>query len=545
MEDTRDLKQLTALQHVSILEDGTSFQGKYRILSLLGTGGFGQVYRARQKSTGQDVAIKVIQPLAADTPTVERKLMARFSREMQLCAELHHPNIVRLIDSGEANQRPFTVFAFVPGDDLSTVLRKEKRLDPVEAAHLMCQVLDALGAAHAREMVHRDLKPGNIMITNTGARRNAMVLDFGIGVYIDAPLESDMTTVTESKDLLGTPAYSAPEQLRGAGPSTRSDLYSWGLVFLECLTGQRVMSGTSLSDVLYKQLGPEPIPLPGFLADHPLGQILGRVMEKDVDLRQVTANGLLRDMDACEFTSLRSVARPTERMQQVGSEQTLEAPPRSGDEPTTDRSGDAFVWSFGVCERHQLTVVDCLFPSGSSGSLDLDDLDSLVHRRMTLCAEMARKHQGCVGRAHGERHQIYFGYPAAREDDALRAARAALEMVRSIGKQGDSEQCVQIGIHGGEVITRQAEEAARLSLEDVVGLAPKVAALLGDRAEPDTVLISAAIQQLLQGRFDATPAGELRLAPDRSLSIFRLGEEVEDDTTSEAATRLADTVDGV
>ena len=327
------------------------------------------------------------------TAATDKKLKARFLREMQLCARLHHPNIVRLLNSGETlNGKPYTVFAYVQGDDLADVLARERKLDPVEAAHLMGQVLDALGAAHARDMVHRDLKPGNIMISTTGARRNAMVLDFGIGVYAKRALDDEMTQVTETRELIGTPTYAAPEQLRGASPSIRSDLYSWGLVFLECLTGQRVMDGASLSQVLYKQLGPEPIPIPKYIRRHPVGEILAKVTDKDLKGRDVTAESLLYALDDCDFTDLRRKLRDSEA---VGTAETLDSIEvglgASGQPKALEQTGEMYVWTQGVGERRMLTIVDCLFPSGGSGSVDLEDLDSLVQRRMACSSWWGRR----------------------------------------------------------------------------------------------------------------------------------------------------------
>ncbi len=535
MEETRDLEGVPVRapsKPETLLQTGTTFQSQYEIMTLLGEGGFGQVYKARQLSTGQLVAIKVIQPLRG-TPTAEKKINARFTREMQLCADLNHPNIVPLVDTGETESgKPFTVFAFVPGDDLADVLGREGKLDPVEAQHLMGQVLDALGAAHAREMVHRDLKPGNIMVSPTGARRNALVLDFGIGVYAKQPLDDEMTQVTETRELIGTPAYAAPEQLRGELPSVRSDLYSWGLVMLECLTGQRVMDGASLSQVLYKQFGPEPIPIPKYIRRHPVGELLRKVLDKDLKGREVSAGSVLKELEACNFTDLR---RKLRRSEAVGTAETLDSVPfLGGSAPaplTEDRSADTYVWTHGVGERRMLTIVDCLFPSTIDASVDPEDLDALVQRRMAQCGEVAQEHAGHVGRVHGERVQIYFGYPEAEEDDPQRAARAALELVDRVRRvTSDDTNGVQVGVHAGQVIARESDEARRLGLEDVVGMAPKIASRLSDRAEPGAVLVSEQMRPLLRS-FTLEPAGQLQLG-QTNMEVLCLGEETVEGTLS-------------
>jgi serine/threonine protein kinase len=169
------------------------FRSRYDILDLIGSGGFGRIYRARQRTTGQDVAVKVLHS-RGDDPRDES--LARFRQELAVCATLHHPNIVHLIDSGggDGNQL-FAVFELIPGSTLADVIAAEGALRPSEAIHLMSQVLDALACAHAAGIVHRDLKPANVMVTPTGARRNALVLD----------LASAPTTSRFRKDADGLP----------------------------------------------------------------------------------------------------------------------------------------------------------------------------------------------------------------------------------------------------------------------------------------------------------------------------------------------------
>src|SRR2546427_7454086 len=202
---------------------------------------------------------------------------------MRLCAELSHPHIVRLIDSGESEDGTlYTVFEYVPGATLREVLATEGSLGWGLARHLMTQVLDALACAHARGVVHRDLKPENIMVTQTGAQRNALVLDFGLGGLARAVEDWSLPRLTATRELLGTPAYAAPEQLRGEPVSTRSDLYAWGLILLECLTGELALRGQSVHEVIVKQLSPQPLPIPPSLRNGRVRRLLHRVTENRV-----------------------------------------------------------------------------------------------------------------------------------------------------------------------------------------------------------------------------------------------------------------------
>jgi len=204
-----------------------TLRDRYKLLSTLGAGGFATVYKAEQIATGQLVAVKVLTLTEAPQGSDRDRRLERFHREMRLCAQLHHPNIVRLIDSGQAGPAVvYTVFDLAPGKDLAHLLADEGRLEPKEAKYLMLQVLDALACAHGQCVVHRDLKPANIMVTHTGARRNAIVLDFGIGAVAADAKREEMSRLTQTSESIGTPCYAAPEQLRSEAPTRRSDLYA-------------------------------------------------------------------------------------------------------------------------------------------------------------------------------------------------------------------------------------------------------------------------------------------------------------------------------
>jgi serine/threonine protein kinase len=209
---------------------GTIIDGRYELMSMLGSGGFGQVYKARQLTTQQLVAVKIARRF--DGPA-ESGAVARFKREMAVVAELSHPNIVRLIDSGQLpDGRLFAVLQLVRGVSLAELLKAEGPLEPHETKHLMMQVLDALCSAHDLGVIHRDLKPANIMVTSVGALRNAMVLDFGIATFTKAMRDESYQSLTPEGSVGGTPAYMAPEQLHGKEPNPQTDIYAWGLVFI-------------------------------------------------------------------------------------------------------------------------------------------------------------------------------------------------------------------------------------------------------------------------------------------------------------------------
>jgi TOMM system kinase/cyclase fusion protein len=451
------------------------------------------------------VAVKVLHHLH----TYDEALVARFRREMRLCARLYHPHIVRLIDSGQTDEKQlYTVFEYVPGRTLGDVLATEGALPPWEAAHLMLQVLDALGCAHKLGIIHRDLKPQNIMLSSTGVRRNAMVLDFGLGTLSNEDRREEQARITRTRDTLGTPAYAAPEQLRGEPVTERTDLYAWGLIFLECLTGKRVVDGTRLQELIVKQLGPEPASLPEWLAGHRLGRLLRRVLEKNPMMRDVTAQALLLELESCATQGWPSAdagaSQPVAEVAQL---------PAEG-------------------ERRQLTALCCglRFVGEAVNTGDVAELDALLWAQHTACVELARRREGWLGSVMGERLLLYFGYPRAREDDAQRAAHVALELMAEMEQRGAElarsrgiRLEVRVGIHTGLVISRELRGQSLAGAPVLAGHTPGVAERLESLARPGEILVSAAIAKVLQERFVLESSGEHHVGAEiHAAPVFRL-----------------------
>ncbi|WP_437724996.1 TOMM system kinase/cyclase fusion protein [Sorangium sp. So ce861] len=510
--------------HDAALAPGATFAGRYEVLTKLGEGGFGVVHKARQLTTGQPIALKILRLAEHGGAAQADRRITRFLRETRLCAQLHHPNIVQLVDSGQIEDGTlYTAFAFAPGDDLAALLEREGALAPPEARHLMLQVLDALACAHAAGVVHRDLKPSNIMVIPTGARRNALVLDFGIGAALD---DGRSARLTGSHDALGTPGYGAPEQWRGAEPSPRADLFSWGLVFLECLTGAPVYGGTE-AEIFYRLLGPEPVPLPAALERHPLGDLLARALRKDEGARDVTARGLFEALEAC---SLRGLSR--EAMLGAGGPSSGADTRSLASAATVATSPDRRRAPALDGERRQLTALCChLRARAAAGqAADAEALDDPLRAALALCADVGRRHGGYVAAALGDDLLVYFGYPSAAEDDAKRAARAALAMAGAVQPEDppSAAQGVRIaasvGVHTGLVVDGNLGDLDGACL--VTGATPRLAARLASLAPPGAVTVSAASQALLRASFDLESEGIRSLegiaAP---VETFRLREE--------------------
>ncbi len=234
--------------------------GPYEILAPLGAGGMGEVFRARDLRLGRDVAIKALSEMFAKDPD----RLARFEREAQTLASLSHPNIAAILGLEDQAGVPHLVLELVEGESLAARLERGP-LPAREALAIAIQVASAIEAAHERGVIHRDLKPGNVMVTPAGV---AKVLDFGLAKLDPiAPSASDLTQTptvaaqpgaTVAGTLLGTAAYMSPEQARGRSVDRRSDVWSFGCVLFECLTGRAPVEGATVADLLARIIEREP-----------------------------------------------------------------------------------------------------------------------------------------------------------------------------------------------------------------------------------------------------------------------------------------------
>ena len=230
-------------------EIGQVLGGRYRLVELLGTGGMATIYRATDTGLGRDVALKLLRPEYLRDPDFS----SRFRQEAQAAASLSHPNIVTVYDYGEDPSGPYIVMELIDGEDLATILRRSGTLPPRQVARIGAGVARALAAAHARGLVHRDIKPGNVLIGTDG---QVKVVDFGIARAIAE------AQVTLPGTTLGSVHYFSPEQARGEPATAASDIYSLGIVLFEMLTGSRPWEGDSAASVALARLsGPIPDPM--------------------------------------------------------------------------------------------------------------------------------------------------------------------------------------------------------------------------------------------------------------------------------------------
>ncbi len=262
--------------------------GHYKIHSLLGAGGMGEVYLAEDTKLDRKVAIKLLPPES----TADEQAKKRLFREARAAAKLDHPNICAVHEVGEEDGRSFIVMQYVEGETLAARLSHQP-VDLRETLNIATQVADALAAAHVGGIIHRDIKPGNIMITR-GAQ--VKVLDFGLArvVHEHDPLKTDAETkslLTEPGTIVGTAAYMSPEQAAGKTVDARSDIFSFGAVLYEMVTGRRAFRGDSQVAILAAILNQEPEPLP-IKTPQDLARIILRCLRKDPSRRYQTMTDL-------------------------------------------------------------------------------------------------------------------------------------------------------------------------------------------------------------------------------------------------------------
>ncbi|HVR63266.1 MAG TPA: protein kinase, partial [Polyangia bacterium] len=473
---------------------GRILGNQYRLDRHIGAGGFGDVFRATQRKTGQLVALKVLRPRTGkNAPSMERQL-ARFRREMRACAELHHPHIVRLIDSGETDDGLlFSVFEFVPGETLAAILQQQGALPINTAIDLMSQVLDALGAAHRQGIIHRDLKPNNIMASTSGLRPQVTVLDFGISAFLEGSIIDDFRNLTMTREILGTPAYAAPEQLRGETPSSKSDLYAWGLVFAECILGRPIFNGPTPMEIAHRQLSSEPVVLPERLHQDRLGTILRWVLEKDVTRRAGDAALVLERL--LEKRSYR------ELVDTHGYFIESDSDPPPVKQPTPGSLSEVRTADLPMEERRQVTALCCVMSIGAvAAETPSEEVDQALQETHALCMRIASRFGVEVAAGFGGQLLMYFGLPRASDTDARRAAVAALEIAHEIRRQNEHSAIridFRIGIHTGMVTANRSASAAA-----TFGVTPDEAARLAREAPVNGIAVSDATLPHLRTAFE-------------------------------------------
>ncbi|MCW8345438.1 TOMM system kinase/cyclase fusion protein [Vibrio sp. ZSDZ65] len=408
---------------------------EYQLVEKIGEGGFGQVYKAQQHSTGKYVAIKFL--ILSDDFSVSKKdrYISRFHRESELISRLNHPNIVTLIDKGQqGDYLIYAVYEYIEGETLQQHLQTHGALNACLAAEIMSCVLDALAHAHQKGVIHRDIKPANIMLYQVGAKTHVKVLDFGIGTLKNEARQLDYKSITLTQETLGTPTYSAPEQLRGEPPLPQTDIYVWGLVFLECLTGVPTFTGTSLASIFHQQLSQANVPL-GVLAGHSSANFFRRVLNKRPLQRPSDTAKLYHEFNQLTFSNLVGVLERSPLCVNDSNESSL---PFSCHDETVITDGKI---SFShLSERKQIAVLALIISSDSVADsyaprIAQDVVDMLHRDQMQQCIDIAVRYGACHIGSLGDTLLFYFGYPQVTDNDSRLCSRAALEIASNVANK--------------------------------------------------------------------------------------------------------------
>ncbi len=393
---------------------GETFQDRYEIRSVLGQGGAGVVYGARDLRSGRDVALKILVP---PPEGYDRTTVSRFHREVKIVANLRSPSTVTLYDSGETVAGLlFMACEYIVGRDLEEVIFGGEPLSEAVVGHVLVQLLDALREAHSLGLLHRDVKPANIRIfQHLDDRYRAKLLDFGIARFENP----DHTQLTMEGGLVGTPPFMAPEQIRGQALSPATDLYALGLVAYEMLTGRAAVEGASPYEVFERHLRGRPIALPaGLQISAGLRAVVDKMVRRDPDERFQSAAEVL---EALGRLDLSPESIPTGESVRGDEPPTLDEAIGPAEPPGTRRAavflasllglaavcgGGAFAW-FASSDREVPASAPTPAPGATEvlgeGTADEESVEALKvefagkHARRALRAALLEATAGAVG----------------------------------------------------------------------------------------------------------------------------------------------------
>jgi tetratricopeptide (TPR) repeat protein/class 3 adenylate cyclase len=460
--------------------------GRYKLLSLLGRGGMGAVYLALDPELNRRVAIKLLPSATARKPTARQ----RFLREAQAIAALNHPGICTIHSIEQDADILFLVLEYVEGNSFRDLLDANATgWPPIKVAEFMLQAAQALEAAHAAGIIHRDIKCSNLMLTPAG---RVKILDFGLAKVSHARF------ITEAGSTIGTPAYWSPEQARGELLDSRTDLWSLGAAFYEVLTGLLPFEGDNVAALTWAitNLAPEPLAQARPDVPAPLARIIHKLLEKNRDLRYVSAAALAEDLQGF-------LQSPEQR---AGGR----APGRRPSRPPALSSIDLLCGA----ERRPVTFLS-IDLAAATATRDPEDFEAALEKSRAMCAKIIAQYDGYLQPWSGGSSAACFGYPRGREDAARLAVQAGLALAEAFSR-ARAEFFIRAGVDTSLALTDSSE--FRL----IGGEGFEIARTICQRSGPNEVLVGAETLRIVEGRFALAKEQHLDLPGGRTLSFARV-----------------------
>jgi tetratricopeptide (TPR) repeat protein/class 3 adenylate cyclase len=486
--------------------------GQYVVLNLLGAGGMGLVYKARDERLERYVALKFLSPHLSTQPGARE----RFLVEARAAAALDHPNVCAIHEIGETPDGDlFLAMPLYEGETLEARLTRG-RLRFEQAAPIAMQIARGLARAHGGGIVHRDVKPSNVMLLSDGT---AKILDFGIAKQGDP-------SPTSHGAVVGTIAYMSPEHVRGSALDHRADIWSLGVLLHEMLTGARPFGGDDQQSVANAILSQDPTLLATSHPDVPAGidEILRRALAKRPEQRYPSMAALAADLSALVSASEVRAGDDTRGRQELSMRAPdAEAPPAG--------------------ERRRAAVLVSILSDYAALVEQLAPVETLrvLAQVRDVAVEVVRRHGGLVNQAIGEEIVSLFGVPTAHEDDELRAVRAALELharIRALTVAADGPTIrIQSGLHVGPAVAQRLNDGPRRYA--IVGTPVPVASRLAALAEADQLVLSPECQRVVAPFVRTASCPPVVLEPEAApVTPFRVTGETGLETRLEASERL-------
>jgi serine/threonine protein kinase len=470
---------------------------------LLGQGGMGAVYLARQERPARYVAVKVLFPRTVKSDQMQEQYLARFRREADIVARLEHVNIVPIYEYGEQDGLAYLVMPYLERGSLYDVLVQRRRLSLDETIQYLRSAAAGLDYAHTHGIIHRDLKPANFLLHSDG---RLLLSDFGIARILQDEDGATGGALTAAGTLLGTPHYMSPEMLRGEQIDHRADLYALGIILYQLLSGQLPFNGETPYAVIAAHLQEPPPALhqinPAIppKVDTVVQQALAKKREDRFRSAQAIVQALSAAVYAVDATGIDTSNAPTLLPSKPGRGKSPAQPGSSFSEAGSLTQQQAGTQLFEERKLVSILYAEVTEAATLEETLDPEDMRALMERYYAHVQRVIAEYGGIVEKSAGDTMLAVFGLPQAHGDDAERAAAAALALREAVASDEGLSECLQlqIGINTGEIVATGNPSRGNY---DVKGEAVTVARRLQQAANGNEILAGERTAQAARAAF--------------------------------------------